>query len=290
MFGGTASRHAEATRKVVTKYRVNGACRLLFVALKTDCGDAPKGVITLFLYSPCHGTLRMPPLPTPPKHRAIRSFVRRQGRITRAQQRAMHALWPVFGLELAAADGHDMPFFENQAPITLEIGFGDGEALLQMALAHPERNFIGIEVHRPGVGSLLLQLKQANIFNVRLFCADGVEVLHQKIASQTLDRVHLYFPDPWHKKKHHKRRIVTAQFIDLVVDRLIPSGVLHFATDWQPYAEQALQRLEAHAGLINQTGLNQYAPRPHWRPQTKFERRGQRLGHRVWDILMQKVG
>jgi len=226
---------------------------------------------------------------TPGARRPIRSFVLREGRMTKGQQRAMEVLWPVYGLSPSC----DLPVnfdevFGRHAPRVLEIGFGDGGALFEMALQHPEQDFIGIEVHRPGVGSLLLKLEQADIKNVRVFCADGVEVIARCIEAGALDRVHLFFPDPWHKKRHHKRRILSTKFIELVAQKLTPGGVFHFATDWQEYAEQAMERLEHCASLDNQVGINQYAPRPESRPETKFERRGHRLGHGVWDILMQK--
>lgn len=227
--------------------------------------------------------------PNQPPHRPIRSYVLREGRMTKGQQRAMEELWPVYGLSLAQGAPIDFDMvFGRQAPLTLEIGFGDGGALLEMAIRHPERDFVGIEVHRPGVGSLMLRLEQEALTNVRLFCEDGVGVLRKGFAKDALDRVQLFFPDPWHKKRHHKRRILNAAFIDLIVGRLKDGGVFHFATDWQPYAEEALSRLEQCNDLENIAGQQHYSPRPASRPETKFERRGQRLGHGVWDILMRK--
>jgi tRNA (guanine-N7-)-methyltransferase len=209
--------------------------------------------------------------------------------MTKGQQRALEELFPQYGL--SPTDDVPVNFeqvFGRCAPRILEIGFGDGGALFELAVKHPEYDFIGIEVHRPGVGSLLLKLEQAGIHNVRVFCADGVEVLESCFEAAALERIHLFFPDPWHKKKHHKRRILTPKFIDLIVDKLKPGGIFHFATDWQDYAEQAMERLEACKVLINQGGENQYSPRPDSRPETKFERRGHRLGHGVWDIIMRK--
>lgn len=239
------------------------------------------------------------PAPNAVAHRPVRSYVLREGRMTKGQQRALEVLWPLYGL--SPSDDVPVKFdqvFDRSAPRILEIGFGDGGALYELAVKHPECDFVGIEVHRPGVGSLLLKLEQAGINNVRVFCADGVEVLERCFEAAEFDRIHLFFPDPWPKKKHHKRRILTPKFIELMVDKLKPGGTFHFATDWQDYAEQAMERLEACTRLTNQEGEHRYAPRPvsrrpdsrrpDFRPETKFERRGQRLGHGVWDIVMTK--
>lgn len=228
-----------------------------------------------------------------PGHRPVRSYVLREGRLTAGQRKALERLWPVYGLEVPAAE--DRPLncrrvFGRDAPTRLEIGFGDGGALLEMAEKNPHCNFIGVEVHRPGVGRLLLQLEARRLDNIRVFCADAIEVLSTAIAEHSLEAVYLYFPDPWPKKKHHKRRILQGAFIELVADRLTPGGCLHFATDWQPYAEQALERLEQSARLKNHAGPGQFSPRPDERPLTKFERRGHNLGHGVWDIVMCRVG
>ena len=232
-------------------------------------------------------------------HRPVRSYVLREGRLTDGQRRALGQLWPVYGLEPPAVQGAppavpsaplDYPqVFGRAAPLHLEIGFGDGGALLEMAAQNPHCNFIGAEVHRPGVGRLLLQLEARQITNVRVFCADGIQVLSTAIAAGSLAAVYLYFPDPWPKKKHHKRRIVQAPFIRLLAERLTPGGSLHFATDWQPYAEQALERLQQSALFQNPAGPGQFSERPPERPQTKFARRGQKLGHGVWDIVMRKA-
>lgn len=208
--------------------------------------------------------------------------------MTKGQTRALEQLWPHYGLtpkEFVPIDFDRV--FQRVAPVTLEIGFGDGGALLETARCHPDQNFVGIEVHRPGVGSLLLRLEKEGISNVRVICGDATEILKNNIGDASLDRLHLFFPDPWHKKKHHKRRILSPAFVDLVAAKLKQGGVFHFATDWQDYAEQALERLEHCSRLTNLAGPGQYS-RPDSRPETKFERRGQRLGHEVWDVLMAK--
>ena len=226
----------------------------------------------------------------------------REGRLTKGQQRALDELWPVYGLSLpnpevltsevlAAETGPLNPeqIFRRSAPTCLEIGFGDGGALLQMAKENPDCNYIGAEVHRPGVGRLLLQLEQHRLTNVRVFCEDGIQVLARAIMDQSLRGIYLYFPDPWHKKKHHKRRIVQAANIELIYAKLANGGCFHFATDWQPYADEALQRLEDFGRFENCAGTGRFSPRPDDRPLTKFERRGHKLGHGVWDIVMRKV-
>lgn len=225
--------------------------------------------------------------------RPVRSYVLREGRLTDGQRRALDLLLPKYGIALPhAQDGHlDYPqIFGRSAPIHLEIGFGDGGALLAMAEQNPQCNFIGAEVHRPGVGRLLLQLEAREIANVRVFCADGIEALSTAIAPATLETIYLYFPDPWPKKKHHKRRIMQPTFIHLLANRLTTNGYFRFATDWQPYAEQALERLEQSGKFQNCAASNQFTLRPTNRPLTKFEQRGQKLGHGVWDIVMRKVG
>ena len=220
--------------------------------------------------------------------RPIRSFVRRQGRITLGQNAALENLWPLFGLDPA------LPFdpaqaFGRQAPLILEIGFGNGDSLAQMALDAPEKNFLGVEVHRPGVGHLLLRVQELGLGNVRVYCADAVEILRERVAPASLDGAQVFFPDPWHKKRHHKRRLVNAAFAALLAGRLKPGGVLHCATDWEPYAEQMLEVLEGCPGLRNRAGKGGFSERPAQRPQTKFETRGQRLGHRVRDLLFEKA-
>lgn len=226
--------------------------------------------------------------PENPQHKPIRSFVRRQGRITLAQHAALERLWPVFGLDLA------QPFkpaeaFGREAPLVLEIGFGNGDSLAQMAAATPDKSFVGVEVHHPGVGHLLLKIEEFGLRNVRVACADAVEFVGGQLADRSLSGVQVFFPDPWHKKRHHKRRLINAEFTALLVAKLKPGGVLHCATDWQDYAEQMLAVLEASPGLRNLAGAGRYSERPEQRPLTKFEARGQRLGHGVWDLLFEKI-
>jgi len=225
--------------------------------------------------------------------RKVRSFVLRQGRFTEAQQRAFDLLWPRFGLDYApeARDGAPRDFdtaFSRRAPRILEIGFGNGEALRYSAARDPARDHIGIEVHAPGVGRLLNALAEDGATNVRLYHHDAVEVLEREIADASLDEVRIYFPDPWHKKRHHKRRLVNPPFAALLVRKLAPGGRLHLATDWQDYAEQMWDVLDATPGLTNTAGPRGHVPRPDWRPQTHFESRGQRLGHGVWDLLYRR--
>lgn len=219
----------------------------------------------------------------------MRSFVVRTGRITAAQQRAWRELWPVYGIE--TDDGLlDLDrLFSRSAHRTLEIGFGNGESLVSLAAEHPERDFLGIEVHRPGVGHLLLRIEELGLRNLRVVCRDAVEVLQHCIAEASLDEVLLYFPDPWPKKRHHKRRIVQPDFVGLVTGRLRPGGVFRMATDWQPYAEHMLAVAGACAALRNDSAAGDYVARPESRPITRFERRGQRLGHGVWDLAFRRT-
>jgi tRNA (guanine-N7-)-methyltransferase len=216
--------------------------------------------------------------------RHVRSFVRREGRITRSQQRALEELLPRFGLVPEGVLDLDR-VFGRHAPRTLEIGFGNGACLAQMAAAAPEQDFLGIEVHRPGVGHLLLEIERHALANVRVVCADAVEILRNHLAPASLDRVLLFFPDPWPKKRHHKRRILQPEFVALIREGLKPGGVFHMATDWQDYAEQMLEVMDTAAGFANVAGRGHYALRPDYRPETRFERRGLRLGHGVWDLV-----
>ena len=221
-------------------------------------------------------------------HRSIKSFVLRQGRLTKGQESAMQSLWPQFGIEAAETE-LDLPsLFGRIAPITLEIGFGNGESLLQMAQAAPERDFLGIEVHTPGVGHLLKLMGENGVTNIRVLNTDAVEILKQRIPAGSLNRVQLFFPDPWHKKKHHKRRIVQTEFVDLISSRLSQGGVLHMATDWHNYAEHMVDVMQTRQDFQNLAENPPYSPRPDTRPLTKFENRGLRLGHGVWDLLYQK--
>jgi tRNA (guanine-N7-)-methyltransferase len=229
------------------------------------------------------------PPPDAPPRRSIRSFVVRAGRMTVAQERAWTELWPRFGLESADESLDLTTVFGREAPRTLEIGFGNGESLVSLAAEHPERDFLGIEVHRPGVGHLLLRIEELGLPNLRVICRDAVEVLERCIAEASLDEVLLYFPDPWPKKRHHKRRIVQPGFVALVASRLRPGGVFRMATDWQPYAEHMLAIAGACATLRNDSAEGDYVPRPASRPVTRFERRGQRLGHGVWDLAFRRA-
>jgi tRNA (guanine-N7-)-methyltransferase len=230
-----------------------------------------------------------------PPQRRIRSFVLRAGRITAAQQRALTELWPSYGIDLPAAPTLlDLDLlFGRQAPRSLEIGFGNGDNLLGLAKAYPERDFIGVEVHRAGVGHFLLAAHEAGVANLRVICHDAVEVLERYLAADSLDEVLILFPDPWHKKRHHKRRLVQPAFVNLLASRLARGGRLQLATDWQPYATQMLEvvgadvQFENLAGDIASAG---FMPRPHWRALTRFERRGQRLGHGVWDLSFARIG
>ena len=216
--------------------------------------------------------------------RSIRSFVTRGGRITEAQQRALEVLWPRYGVEFEPHALELDTVFGRRAPRTVEIGFGNGENLATIAAAHPERDYLGIEVHRPGVGRLLLAVEEQRLANIRVICRDAVEVLERQIPQHSLDEVLILFPDPWPKKRHHKRRLVQAAFIELVTGRLKTGGVLRIATDWQPYAQDMLATLVADPGLRNLAADGNFVPRPAERLATRFEKRGERLGHEVWDL------
>lgn len=223
------------------------------------------------------------------KHlRRIRSFVRREGRLTKGQERALTLLWPVMGIEYTEAPLDLTAEFGREAPLVLEIGFGMGKSLVEMAAAAPEKNFFGIEVHHPGVGSCLAGAQEAGLTNLRVSSHDAVEVLQNMIPDQSIDTLQLFFPDPWHKSRHHKRRIVQPEFVQLVRSKLKIGGVFHMATDWENYAEHMMDVMEVAEGYVNATGPRQYAPRPDSRPLTKFELRGQRLGHGVWDLLYRR--
>ena len=225
-----------------------------------------------------------------PKKRPVKSYVLREGRITTGQKKALNDLLPVYGIDSESTNDHiDLnELFGRTNSKILEIGFGDGGAILQMAQANPDIDYLGLEVHRPGVGRLLLQVESLNITNIRVACTDGAEFLRERISSGSLSGINLFFPDPWHKKKHNKRRIVQPAFVDIVAEKLEPGGVFHFATDWQDYAEAALEVLTQNLQLINLAGQGKFSPRPENRPLTKFEQRGHRLGHGVFDIVMQK--
>jgi len=219
--------------------------------------------------------------------RRIRSFIRRQGRITQGQQLALANHWDRYCLDPHADYDFDR-VFGRTAPLIVEIGFGTGDSLAKIAAANPDHDYIGIEVHKPGVGHLMLLLDQQGLTNVRIYCHDAMDIIEHKIAEHSLSGVHLFFPDPWPKKKHHKRRIVRPDFIELLTKKLKPEGYFHAATDWQNYAEHMLQVLSAGAGLSNASPTGAYCERPEYRPLTRFEQRGLRLGHGVWDLIFKK--
>lgn len=221
--------------------------------------------------------------------RKIRSFVKREGRLTKGQQRALDELFPRFGFALEDKQLNLSQLFCREAPLVLEIGFGNGTSLAEMAVNNPHKNYIGIEVHRPGVGNLLLQIEKQGIENIRVCNDDGVEVLEKMMPDNSLDEVYLFFADPWHKKKHHKRRIVQAEFVQLLRRKLRLNGIFHMATDWQNYAEHMLGVMSTAEGFANTSATGDYVPKPAYRPLTKFEQRGQRLGHGVWDLIFKKV-
>jgi len=216
--------------------------------------------------------------------RRIRSFVRREGRMTQAQRRALTVLWQHFGVE-TQAPLDPIILFGRYAPLVLEIGFGDGESLAAMASADPAVNYLGLEVHRPGIGHLLLRAETLALTNLRVMCADAVEVLERQVPDDCLDRVQIFFPDPWPKARHHKRRLIQAQRVALLVRKIKPHGQLHIATDCEDYACTVLDLFNTTPELVNTAAGGGFAPRPAWRPLTKFEQRGQRLGHVIRDLL-----
>ena len=224
---------------------------------------------------------------SPSSHPPIRSFVLRQGRVSNAQRRAVDTLLSVYGITYAPGALDLQQVFGRSAPTILEIGFGMGETTAKIAHAHPENNYLGIEVHTPGVGSLLKQIAAGGLANLRLIQHDAVEVLEHMIAPAALAGAHIFFPDPWPKKRHHKRRLIQPAFVALLASRLAPGAYVHAATDWQEYAEQILAVFAAEPALANTAPG--YAPRPDYRPLTKFESRGLRLGHGVWDIVFRKT-
>ena len=226
--------------------------------------------------------------------RRIRSFVLRAGRVTAAQERALSELWPAYGLDftdgpidLGAAFGRSP---ERAAPRCLEIGFGAGEVIGALAEAHPDIDYLGIEVHRSGVGRLLLHASRANLKNLRIVCHDAVEVIERAICDGSFDEILVFFPDPWHKKRHHKRRLLDADFVASLAKKLTSGGILRLATDWQEYAEQMVAVCNATPALESLSPDGAYVERPAFRPATRFERRGARLGHGVWDLAFRKRG
>lgn len=220
--------------------------------------------------------------------RGVKSFVQRAGRITRAQERALAELWPQFGIDYTPVPLDLDAAFGRRAPRVLEIGIGNGETLLELAQRRPDSDFLGVEVHRPGIGHCLLGIEAGNLANLRLIAHDAVEVLEHQLADASLDEVLLYFPDPWPKKRHHKRRIVQPGFAELVAGKLRPGGVFRLATDWAPYARHMLEVLGQSPSFTNLSPTGDYVPRPDSRPQTRFERRGERLGHEVFDLAFRR--
>jgi tRNA (guanine-N7-)-methyltransferase len=227
-----------------------------------------------------------PPGQSATAHRPIKSFVLRQGRVSAAQQRACDTLLPVFGLpyKKELLDLHKV--FGRPSEKYLEIGFGMGETTAHIAAAHPDNDYLAIEVHTPGVGALLKTIGEEALGNIRVVQHDAVEVLNEMISDETFHGAHIFFPDPWPKKRHHKRRLIQASLVSLLASKLKPGGYLHVATDWKEYAQHILEVLSAEPKLVNTA--DGFAPRPDYRPQTKFEARGLRLGHGVWDILFRK--
>jgi tRNA (guanine-N7-)-methyltransferase len=221
-------------------------------------------------------------------HRPIRSFVMRAGRMTSGQARALEDLWPRYGVDFSPAALDLDALFGRRAPRTLEIGFGNGEHLAALAASHPERDYFGIEVHRPGVGHLLMLASTNNLANIRASTHDAVEVLGEQIGTAALDEVLVLFPDPWHKKRHHKRRLIQPPFIELVASRLATGGVLRLATDWEEYALQMLEVMRGNPRFTNLSPTGDWMPTPPRAP-TRFERRGARLGHGVWDLAFRRL-
>lgn len=221
--------------------------------------------------------------------RKVRSFVKREGRLTNGQAKALEQYWNVMGLSHSNGLIDPKTLFDNGNPIVLEIGFGMGKSLVEMAKNAPELNFIGIEVHRPGVGACISLAQEEGVSNLKVYEHDAIEILADCIPDASLSKVQLFFPDPWHKKKHHKRRIVQPEFVETIRKKLNVNGVFHMATDWENYAECMLEDMNTAPGYKNLSETNDYVPRPDSRPLTKFENRGQRLGHGVWDIQFQRI-
>jgi len=219
----------------------------------------------------------------------VKSYVKREGRLTRAQERALADYWPTKGIDYQASLLSFETVFSRNAPVVVEIGFGMGKSLVEMAAAAPDKNFIGIEVHRPGVGACLADAAEKGVENLRVMEHDAVEVLKNMIPEGSLSRLQLFFPDPWHKKRHHKRRIVQPEFVEVIRSRLAIGGCFHMATDWEPYAQHMADVMNNARGYANTAKEGDYVPRPDYRPITKFETRGQKLGHGVWDLIFERT-
>ena len=221
----------------------------------------------------------------PPIHHPVRSYVLRQGRITPAQQQAIEQHWQTFGLDYRPETLDLDLAFGRQAPKVLEIGAGSGENAVTLARSRRENDYLVLEVHRPGVGRLIRELAALRLTNVRVICHDAVDVLHHQIGDNSLEQILIFFPDPWPKKRHHKRRLIQPQFVSLLSRKLQDHGRIFMATDWQDLAEHMLNTCDESPDLVNLAGRGRFAPRPKWRPLTKFEQRGQRLQHGVWDLV-----
>jgi tRNA (guanine-N7-)-methyltransferase len=221
--------------------------------------------------------------------RKIQSFVKREGRLTSGQAKAIEQYWPTMGLLHSNGKLNAEQSFARTAPLVLEIGFGMGKSLVEMAKNEADKDFIGIEVHRPGVGACLAEAAEREVTNLRIYEHDAVAVLADCIEDGSLARVQLFFPDPWHKKKHHKRRIIQPDFVQNLRTKLAVGGIFHMATDWENYAQHMLAVMSAAPGFANLSALGDFVPRPEQRPLTKFEQRGHRLGHGVWDLMFEKV-
>lgn len=219
----------------------------------------------------------------------VKSFVKREGRLTKGQAKALDEQWPTMGISVTDSQLNLTEIFGNDHPVVVEIGFGMGRSLVEMAKAQSHLNFLGIEVHRPGVGACLAYAGELGVSNVKVMEHDAVEVLKHNIPKASLHRLQLFFPDPWHKKRHHKRRIVQTDFVELIAQKLKLSGQLHMATDWEPYAQHMLEVMQQSKVFKNTSQTSDFVPRPDYRPITKFETRGQRLGHGVWDLIFEKV-
>ena len=223
------------------------------------------------------------------KRQRVRSYVLRPGRMTSVQKRALEKNWPRWGLDYHRQAVSYDGVFGRSSPCTLEIGFGMGQSLIAMAEVSPEKNFIGIEVHTPGVGKLLHSMEERGVENIRVYCHDAVEILRDCIPVDSLDVIQIFFPDPWHKRRHNKRRLIQPHFVAQLTSKLKVGGTLHLATDWEDYAWQMMDVLGCADELSNTCGEGQFAPRPEYRPLTKFEARGERLGHGVWDLIFSRV-
>ncbi|GAB2789355.1 tRNA (guanosine(46)-N7)-methyltransferase TrmB [Halomonas shantousis] len=222
-------------------------------------------------------------------HRGVKSYVLRAGRMTVAQNRGLEEVWPRLGLTLEQGMQDLDALFGRHAPRVVEVGFGMGQSLIEQAEQHPDTDFIGIEVHAPGVGKLLDEADKRGLTNLRVYREDALEVLRRCLPEACLDTLQLFFPDPWPKKKHHKRRIVQPAFIELVRTRLKIGGLFHMATDWEPYAEQMAELMDQAPGYRNTATDGIFVPRPDFRPLTKFEVRGEKLGHGVWDLIYTRI-